>query len=50
MIRTLLVILNCRITDVRPSNSGIYRCNAKTSAGQQSEDYTLSIEGKTFNL
>ncbi|XP_034241184.1 basement membrane-specific heparan sulfate proteoglycan core protein-like isoform X2 [Thrips palmi] len=39
-----------RITDVRPSNGGIYRCNAKTSAGQQSEDYTLSIEVPPVNL
>ncbi|XP_052124491.1 basement membrane-specific heparan sulfate proteoglycan core protein isoform X6 [Frankliniella occidentalis] len=38
------------ITSVRPSNEGTYRCNARTSGGMLSEDYTLIIEATPINL
>ncbi|XP_021927336.1 basement membrane-specific heparan sulfate proteoglycan core protein isoform X6 [Zootermopsis nevadensis] len=33
-----------RITDVRPSNGGVYRCTARTSTGSYDEDYVLGIQ------
>nr|CAD7392246.1 unnamed protein product [Timema cristinae] len=33
-----------RVSDVRPSNGGVYRCTARTRQGSYTEDYVLAIQ------
>ncbi|XP_069692113.1 basement membrane-specific heparan sulfate proteoglycan core protein isoform X26 [Periplaneta americana] len=38
-----------RITDVRPSNGGVYRCTARTNTGSFNEEYVLTIQENGYN-
>jgi len=46
----VVVICTYRITDVKPSNGGVYRCTAHTNTGSYDEDYVLAIQGKINEL
>lgn len=39
-----------RISEVRPTNGGVYRCNVRTTAGSFTEDYILAIQGQTLMI